>query len=170
MAAQEREVMTLALAEEWDALEAQLTEIYMAQLRSAAPSGDVDEAALAEMVQEVVDQSMAQYRSPRYLFNAGYDPAADWSRVTAPVLALFAEHDYNVAADLNGPALADALEAAGNEDVAIATVPGVNHLFLAANDADPANWTAEATDLEPVVLDEISDWLLARVTLADSDS
>lgn len=54
-------------------------------------------------------------------------------------------------ADLNGPALTEALAAAGNEDVMVDTIGGVNHLFLEAEGADPANWGSGATDLEPEV-------------------
>lgn len=69
-------------------------------------------------------------------------------------------------ADLNGPALTEALAAAGNEDMTVDTIGGVNHLFLEAEDADPANWGSRATDLEPEVLARIAKWLSGHVEVA----
>lgn len=95
MAEQELEAAALAAAEDWEALEEHLYEQYTAQLENAGAGNDVDQETVAQMVQQVVNQSMAEYQSPRYLFGARYNPAEDWSEVTVPVLALYAEHDYN---------------------------------------------------------------------------
>jgi hypothetical protein len=170
LAEQELEAAALAAAEDWEALEEHLYEQYTAQLQNAGAGNDVDQETVAQMVQQIVNQSMSEYQSRRYLFGARYNPGEDWSQVTVPVLALYAEHDYNVPADLNHPALTQALAGAGNEDVTVETIAGVNHLFIKADDADPASWGSGATNLKPEVLARMATWLRGHTELAASSS
>lgn len=157
MAAQELKAMDLALAEDWEALEAHLRSIMEAQFATfsdeqRATLGDVD-----ALLDQLVADAMARYRNPRFRYDMQHNPAAAWSQVNAPVLALFAQHETTVFADVHRPALADAL--AHNENVTLDVVPGVNHLFLAADTGDPRAWSTLEPDVPPSVVARVVVWL-----------
>lgn len=157
MAAQELEAMDLALAEDWAALEVHLRSIMEAQFATfsdeqLATLGDVD-ALLGQLVAD----AMARYRNPRFRYDMLHDPAEAWSQVDVPVLALFAQHETTVFADVHRPALADAL--AQNDDVTIDTIPGVNHLFMAAETGDPRQWSTLEPNVLPRVVAPVMAWL-----------
>jgi hypothetical protein len=59
-----------------------------------------------------------------------------------------------------------ALEAAGNEDYTIVTVPMANHLFQAATTGAPSEYGTLEAEFHPDVLPTITDWLLAHVDVA----
>ncbi len=68
----------------------------------------------------------------------------DWSRLRAPVLAHFAEHD-DFATPEYARQLAAGLRAAGNDDVTVHDYPGTEHAFF--NDTRPEVYDADASRL-----------------------
>jgi pimeloyl-ACP methyl ester carboxylesterase len=160
---QQIKIMELALAEEWDALEEQLYQTIWVSLQTLPEEQQESLGDLKTVARKQAEERMSSdYQDPRYLFLLRYDPAEDWAQVTAPVLALFAEFDDTVAASQNQPPLEEALSKAGNDDVTIKTVPGVNHLFLEATSASPAEWTNLPQNLAPEAADLITNWILER--------
>jgi uncharacterized protein len=91
------------------------------------------------------------------------DPAADWSQVRVPVLALFGERDVQVPVDANEAALVDALEQAGNDDVTIVTIPDANHLFQEAETGALAEYGTLPDTFQEDVLPTLVDWTTERV-------
>jgi hypothetical protein len=75
------------------------------------------------------------------------------------VLALYAEKDLSVPAELNLPAMRAALEASGNKNFKVEELPDLNMLFQTADVGigREANWTEET--ISPVALKKIADWL-----------
>ena len=75
------------------------------------------------------------------------------------MLALYAEKDLSVPAELNLPAMRAALESSGNKNFKVEELPDLNLLFQTADVGigREANWTEET--ISPVVLKKIADWL-----------
>jgi glycosyltransferase A (GT-A) superfamily protein (DUF2064 family) len=67
-----------------------------------------------------------------------------------------------VTASINQPALETALAKANNGDVTVSLVAGVNHLFLAAEEANVQAWATLPQTLAPQVVETIADWLVVR--------
>ncbi|MCL4863207.1 MAG: hypothetical protein KJZ93_27625 [Caldilineaceae bacterium] len=161
---QERTAMRLALGADWAALEEHLYRAILSQLKTLPEEGqealgDLDALAKEQAAIEV----RTVYQNPRFAFNLRHDPATDWAQVRVPVLALYAEFDDTVIASINQPALETALAKANNGDVTVSLVAGVNHLFLAAEEANAQAWATLPQTLAPQVVETIVDWLVARV-------
>lgn len=103
---------------------------------------------------------MAQVQTPWFRYFVGYDPADALRRVTVPVLALFGERDLQVTPSQNRGPMAEAL--ADDPDVTIEVVPGVNHLFQAAQTGSPGEYATLDKRFAPGVLDRISGWILGH--------
>jgi pimeloyl-ACP methyl ester carboxylesterase len=70
-------------------------------------------------------QLRAQWTTP----NVDFDPVPVLEKVTCPVLAFFGEKDGLVPPEGNVSIMEAALKKAGNKDITIKVLPGVNHLF-----------------------------------------
>lgn len=86
-------------------------------------------------------------------------PETHLSRLTCPVLALFAERDKHVPAAENMAAAERALAAAGNRAATVETVPECNHLFQRCTTGYPDEYFAIDHDMAPEVLDRVSGWI-----------
>ncbi len=89
-----------------------------------------------------------------------YDPAGAWKKVGCPVLALNGEKDLQVLAELNLPAIENALQEGGNPNFKILKLPNLNHLF---QETEGPGLASEYGVLEqtfsPAALKAMSDWL-----------
>ncbi|MCR4391269.1 MAG: alpha/beta hydrolase [Candidatus Acetothermia bacterium] len=160
---QQRTVLDLAQAQDWEALEGYLHSLITAQLQGLP---DRHKAALGDLeaiARQRVAPQMAAFRSPWYQFFLNHDPARDWEQVTVPVLALFGKRDVQVDVDQNRPPLEAALARAGNPDVTVVVFPTANHLFQSATTGGLDEYAVLAKEFVPGFLNTISDWLLARV-------
>jgi pimeloyl-ACP methyl ester carboxylesterase len=114
-------------------------------------AGKVPEAQIAGQIR--------QWTSPAFRRTLAYDPAGELKKLACPVLALYAEKDLSVPAELNLPAMRAALEASGNKNFKVEELPDLNMLFQTADVGigREANWTEET--ISPVALKKIADWL-----------
>jgi pimeloyl-ACP methyl ester carboxylesterase len=123
-------------------------------------------ATLPEDIQEQAGQNIeteiAQINSPWFRFFLSYDPRPTLERVTVPVLALNGEKDLQVPWEDNLQAIEEALAAAGNDDATVRMLPGLNHLFQAADLGTPAEYGQITETINPVALDLMSSWILER--------
>jgi pimeloyl-ACP methyl ester carboxylesterase len=160
-AAQEARVLELVQAGAWAELEEQLTQWTVEQLQALPQEGQDALGDLQTLARAQAAQNVEQvYRNPRYLYTLTHDPSEDWRKVQAPVLALYAQYDELVAVAQNKPALEAALLAAGNPEFAIDLVPGVNHLFLAADaSTTPEQWAQLLQQVSADVIDKIASWM-----------
>jgi dienelactone hydrolase len=92
-------------------------------------------------------------------------PETCLSRLTCPVLALFADKDKHVSARENMAAMKRSLEAAGNRDYTVETLVGNNHLFQRCETGFPDEYFTIDHDISPDVLDRVSDWIAGIVRL-----
>jgi len=143
---EEREILSMVKAESDDAA---LEKAVAQRLAGKTP-----EAQLGTQVKML--------SSPWFRYFISYDPATALRKVTCPVLVLSGERDLQVPPRQNLPAIGKALEAAGNRHFQIDELPGLNHLFQPAKTGSPAEYGAVETTISPVVLEEISDWILKQ--------
>ncbi len=162
-AAQQREILDLVVAGDWEALETVVVEVKRAQIAALPPEqqqalGDPDAFA-----QAVAAQELAVLRSGWYRELLVHDPAQDWARIRVPVLAVFGGRDVQVDAEQNKAALQAALARAGNRDVTVVVLPDANHLFQVAVTGAPGEYPLLPMEFHPRLLPAVGDWLLARV-------
>jgi dipeptidyl aminopeptidase/acylaminoacyl peptidase len=92
-----------------------------------------------------------------------YDPLVVARQVHVPVLVLQGANDRQVEA-VQADELAAAMRKAGNRDVTVAVLPGLNHLFLPDPSGDPSGYARlPEHEIRPDVLQRISDWLVAHL-------
>ncbi|MDF1521197.1 MAG: alpha/beta fold hydrolase [Trueperaceae bacterium] len=160
-ASQQTRVVELALAEDWPALEAYLTEVTAAQV-AALPAAT--QAQIPDVDAYVAQQAAgaAAFQQPWMRFFLTYDPADDWSRVTVPVLGVFAALDAQVDLDANLPAFEAALAAAGNDDATVVVLPEANHLFQRAETGALDEYLRLEMAFLPELPEAIAEWLTER--------
>jgi pimeloyl-ACP methyl ester carboxylesterase len=114
-------------------------------------AGKLPEAQIAAQIR--------QWTSPAFQRTLTYDPADELKKLVCPVLALYAEKDLSVPAQLNLPAMRTALAASGTKNFQVEELSDLNLLFQTADVGigREANWTEET--ISPVVLKKIADWL-----------
>jgi len=103
------------------------------------------------------DQLRAQWTRP----NVDFDPVPFLEKVHCPVLAFFGGRDVLVPPDGNVPRLEAALKKAGNKDVTIKVLPGVNHLFQYPGMGSYGYQTSGKTP--PGYYDVMMEWLKKRI-------
>jgi fermentation-respiration switch protein FrsA (DUF1100 family) len=119
------------------------------------------EPPTGEAMEELLEQA-AKFTSPWFRYFLSYDPRPALQKVQVPVLALFGELDLQVPPEQNLPAIRKALEKAGNPDVTVRELPGVNHLFQKAGTGSPDEYYGIEETMNRAALEAVSEWILAR--------
>lgn len=109
-----------------------------------------------------IENEIAQLNSPWFRYFLQHDPRPTLEMVTVPVLALNGEKDLQVPWQENLEAVESALATAGNGDVTIKMLPGLNHLFQTADLGTPAEYMQITETMSPVALEAVSSWILER--------
>lgn len=109
-----------------------------------------------------VAAQVRQMRRPWFKFFLSYDPAVALRKVTVPVLAINGSKDVQVLPSQNLPAIRTALEAAGNKNVEIVELPGLNHLFQTSKTGAPTEYGDIEETIAPVVLETVAKWIVDR--------
>jgi len=89
-----------------------------------------------------------------------YDPRANLTRLTMPVLAVNGSKDLQLLSAQNLPAIKAATSA--NRDVTVVELPGLNHLLQTANTGAAGEYADIAETVAPSALKVIGDWVVAR--------
>lgn len=160
-------IYPLMLARDWDAVRELTYEKTLAQIElmtdeERAYIGDAEAFAA-----QTADTFIAGYGMEWFPTMLEYDPAVDWAKITVPVLALYGGLDLQVDGPQNIGPLTEALEAAGNADFTIVTLPDANHLFQSAVTGNIDEYAVLEPTFTADFLPTITDWLLARVTVAE---
>jgi hypothetical protein len=61
------------------------------------------------------------------------------------------------------PAIRSALEAAGNPDFTVQSLPELNHLFQTSETGSVSEYATIEETIDPAAPDLIGDWILSRV-------
>lgn len=87
------------------------------------------------------------------------DPSVYLSKLTMPVLALNGDKDVQVIASQNLPAIAAALEKAGNKHYKTMLLPNLNHLFQECETGLPDEYFSIEQTISPKVLEIMRDFI-----------
>lgn len=95
---------------------------------------------------------------PWYRYNVRFDPTPYFAKIKVPFLGLNGDRDVMI--DYHGLATAaTALRQAGNPDVTVQVLPGLNHLLQPCHTCLSTEYSDLNTTLDPVVLRTVGDWL-----------
>jgi pimeloyl-ACP methyl ester carboxylesterase len=164
-AALQKATLDLAVAQDWDALEAKITEIVTEQVESLPEERKAAIGDPQAVIQQQVAAQLQTIQSPWYQFFLTHNVADEWAQVTVPVLALFGAKDVQVDAEQNRAALEAALQKAGNDDLTVVVFPTANHLFQDAQSGAFEEYVTLAPEFLPGFLETISQWLVDRQPL-----
>jgi len=101
-----------------------------------------------------------QVTGPWFSYFLKYDPAPNLARIAVPVLALNGSLDRQVPPQENLAAIRAAT--AGNPDITIVELPGLNHLFQTARTGGVGEYADIEETVAPVALDTMTEWLVQR--------
>jgi pimeloyl-ACP methyl ester carboxylesterase len=133
--------------------------------RAVAESAALADSATAGDKAALESQIAAQTKvmlTPWFRYFISYDPAVALRKVRCPVLVLNGEKDLQVDPKQNLPPIAAALQEAGNRDVTIRELPGLNHLFQHCRTGSPTEYGKIEETMAPEVLELIAAWILER--------
>lgn len=100
--------------------------------------------------------------SPSYRYWLGCNPSIALSHITIPVLALNGDLDFIADFKTHLPIILQALRKANNQDVTIKEMSDMNHWFQSCKTGAIAEYGIIDETISPVVLQLVSDWILAR--------
>ncbi len=112
-----------------------------------------------EMLQKQLQSGLDAVFTPWFLFFINYNPADYLSRVHCPVLALNGEKDIQVEAVSNIGGITEIMQQSGNEQLVTHILPGLNHLFQAAETGAPKEYAEIEETFSPRALAIIADWI-----------
>jgi len=122
-----------------------------------------EERKKEELSEEAIEAQFKQILSDWFLYFLTHDPRPVLKEVRCPVLALNGEKDLQVPPKENLAEIGKALKAAGNSDVTLKEMPGLNHLFQTAETGAVSEYGKIEESISPAVLQLIGDWILERV-------
>lgn len=126
----------------------------------AAVRAAVAEAEGAGMSPLQRDSTVRSVTDPWFRWFVRYDPAPVLARIRVPVLALNGALDQQVLAAENLAGIRTAL--AGNEDVTVTELPGLNHLFQTARTGGIGEYADIEETMAPAAMDLVARWIRAR--------
>jgi alpha-beta hydrolase superfamily lysophospholipase len=134
--------------------------IVKAQMEAQGMSDSISEQAL----EQTVTAQLASITSPWMRAFLTLDPGPSLRKTTCPILALNGSLDTQVLATQNLPEIKKALERAGNTDVTIKEIPGLNHLFQHATTGAFSEYAQIEETISPEVLELMTSWIQERMS------
>jgi len=113
-------------------------------------------------VETVVEMQLRQLQSPGYRYLLEFDPAQALSKVRCPVLALFGALDTAVPEIPNREEIVEALQAGGNPDYSVISIPRANHFFMEARTGAPEEIPQLEKRFVLGFLDTVTEWILQK--------
>lgn len=96
-------------------------------------------------------------------FLISYDAFATLKHIKAPVLAVNGALDFVVAAQVTLPVWLQGLLQAGNQDITLVEMPGLNHWFEPCKTGSINEYGATSVDISPAFLELIGTWIHDRI-------
>jgi len=148
----------MVLNDDWEGLEAYTRERIAAFPEEYQPTPE-------ELDKMLVQQE--EYGKSWVRFFLEYNPADDWQRIDAPILAIFAERDVQVTVEQNFEPFVAALENGATSDYEVVTIENANHTFQPGVETGSL---IEYYELEPEMMPElltiVREWVLDQVEVA----
>ena len=155
-------IFDLVSAKDWRQLTEVVAQSILNRLESLPSEKTARLGDLKKFAQKRAEQSVSTFKHPRYQYLLNHNFAADWEKVSVPVLALFGGLDVQCDAGQNMAAMQRIFAESGNADLTIELIPEANHLFLKVETGGMREYTSLSKDFAPGFLDLISDWLNKR--------
>jgi len=115
---------------------------------------------------EALEKQQLQFMTSKWMrWFLKHDPRVNLEKVHCPVLVLIGSLDRQVPPQENLSAIEQALKAAGNSDVTLKELAGLNHLFQEAQTGSVEEYATIQQTIAPTALDELSGWLRRRLKL-----
>jgi len=118
-----------------------------------------DQKKAAESQEAAFKAQMSSYQSPWFRYFLSLDPRVALRQVHCPTLVLNGEKDMQVDPTQNVPEVEKALKEAGNKDVLVRILPGLNHLFQNCTTGSPNEYESIEETMSPAALKVIGDWI-----------
>ncbi|MGD8278225.1 MAG: alpha/beta fold hydrolase [Gemmatimonadota bacterium] len=142
---------------------ARIADLVREQIAGMTPERRAEAGVATDAdIERAVRTQTAQATSPWMRFFLTYEPSTALQKVHVPVLALNGSKDLQVPPKQNLAAIRQALQDAGNKDVTIRELPGLNHLFQTAGTGSPSEYATIEETMSPVALQTIADWINER--------
>ena len=106
-----------------------------------------------------LEPQLAMLVTPDYRRILADRPAKTLARVRCPVLAIGGSKDIQVPATANLAGITAGLKTAGNRDVTVKELPGLNHLFQTAATGSTAEYGTIEETFAPAALQVVADWI-----------
>ncbi|MDN5215794.1 alpha/beta fold hydrolase [Fulvivirgaceae bacterium BMA12] len=112
--------------------------------------------------EDFISTQISRLTRPWMKYFLNYDPQVSLSQVKCPVLALNGEKDVQVTPG-NLIVIESGVRKGGNSDVTIKEFSGMNHLFQTCKTGAMDEYATIEQTMDPVVLEEISNWIRKQV-------
>lgn len=152
----------LALVKDASLSTEDLAEKLRAQVEQRLETWTAEEKKQLGINDASVEQSLQLATSPWFRSLLRQDPATYLGKIKIPVLALFGGKDVQVSPEVNAKLVETSLKAAGNQDVTVRILPGLNHLFQHADTGAVAEYGTIEETISPEVLEIIGSWIGER--------
>jgi len=147
----------ISSADESD-IKKELEELIRRRLEAKPISDDLKGEEKEKFIRNTVEQSSGKWF--RYFIK--YDPYETMTKVKCSVFALNGGRDLQVPPSENLEAIESGLKEGGNGDYKIKKYSGLNHLFQECETGSPNEYGLIEQTMSPVVLKDISEWILER--------
>ncbi len=135
----------------------ELLENYLKSMRNKVP-----ETLAVGLTDDRIAAQVETLASPWYQYFLNTDPDQFLSQVTCPTLAINGSLDFQVIADLNLNGIKRSLVKAGNKDVTIKKLDGLNHLFQTAKTGYITEYGTIEETVAPKALKLVTGWINQR--------
>ena len=112
----------------------------------------------SEVERSLDEEFVAELRSPWFRFLLDYAPSSDLKKIRCPLLALYAEKDWQVPPPQNKKALLRILRET-RVNCQIADLPGLNHRLQLAKTGSPAEYAELGEPISLIALEHVGDWI-----------
>jgi fermentation-respiration switch protein FrsA (DUF1100 family) len=133
--------------------------IVTKQLADEPEMKDKSPEDLRKKALQVANEQMSELKGPWIKRFLVLDPRENLQRVTCPVLAINGEKDLQVPPKENLSIIESTLAKAGNKDVTIVELKGLNHLFQHSQTGSPSEYGKIEETFAPEALDTITVWI-----------
>lgn len=110
----------------------------------------------------MIEQQLSVLKSEWICNFIRIEPKDYLEKTTCPMLALNGSKDFQVIPDINLEGIKNSLEKAGNKDVTIKELDGLNHLFQTAETGSMQEYSKIEETFSPTALEIIKNWILER--------
>jgi alpha-beta hydrolase superfamily lysophospholipase len=132
------------------------------KIMMTAAATKAPDALQSKYSEENITEVSKQFSGNWMRFFLTYDPAINLEKVSCPVLAINGSLDYQVIPEINLSGMKSAFAKAGNKDVTLKTLPGLNHLFQNAITGSGVEYGQIEETFDPETLQLIASWINKR--------